>query len=88
MYTPVNPSFTVEKWGLRGSKLYRYVFVIPVHKIHETPHKQRIFSGALKCHMSSVPKQLVLTFQQEDLNEVQPKQSHQVIMWRLYILTF
>ena len=28
MYTPVNPSFTIWKWGLRGSKLYRYVFVI------------------------------------------------------------
>ena len=26
MYTPVNPSFTIQKWGLRGSKLYRYVF--------------------------------------------------------------
>ena len=24
MYTPVNPSFTIEKWGLRGSKLYRH----------------------------------------------------------------
>ena len=28
MYTPVNPSFTILKWGLRGSKLYRYVFVM------------------------------------------------------------
>ena len=28
MYTPVNPSFTIYKWGLRGSKLYRYVFVM------------------------------------------------------------
>ena len=28
MYTPVNPSFTIEKWGLRGSKLYRRVFVM------------------------------------------------------------
>ena len=27
-YTPVNPSFTIQKWGLRGSKLYRHVFVI------------------------------------------------------------
>ena len=25
--TPVNPSFTI-KWGLRGSKLYRHVFVM------------------------------------------------------------
>ena len=28
MYTPVNHSFTIEKWGLRGSKLYRHVFVM------------------------------------------------------------
>ena len=28
MYTPVNPSFTIKRWGLRGSKLYRYVFVM------------------------------------------------------------
>ena len=26
MYTPVNPSFTIQKWGLRGPKLYKYVF--------------------------------------------------------------
>ena len=33
MYTPVNPSFTIQKWGLRGSVLYRYVFVMcnPMH---------------------------------------------------------
>ena len=28
MYTPVNPSFTIQKRGLMGSKLYRYVFVM------------------------------------------------------------
>ena len=29
MYTPVNSSFTIYiKWGLRGSKLYRYVFLM------------------------------------------------------------
>ena len=28
MYTPVNPSFTIYKWGLRGSKLYGHVFVM------------------------------------------------------------
>ena len=28
MYTPINPSFTVQKWGLRGSKLYRRIFVM------------------------------------------------------------
>ena len=38
MYTPVNPSFTKKKWGLRGSKLYRRVFVM-----------ERI-RQCLKCH--------------------------------------
>ena len=33
MYTPVNPSFIIYKWGLRGSKLYRHVFVMQFHKI-------------------------------------------------------
>ena len=28
MYTPVHPSFTIKRWGLRGSKLYRHVFVM------------------------------------------------------------
>ena len=28
MYTPVNPSFTMKRWGLRVSKLYRHVFVM------------------------------------------------------------
>ena len=28
MCTPVNPSFTIYKWGLRVSKLYRHVFVM------------------------------------------------------------
>ena len=28
MYTPVNSSFTLLKWGLRGLKLYRYVFLM------------------------------------------------------------
>ena len=22
MYTPVNPSFTIQRWGLKGSKIY------------------------------------------------------------------
>ena len=28
MYTPINPSFAIQKWGSRGSKLYRHVFVM------------------------------------------------------------
>ena len=25
---PVNPSFTIKKWGRKGSKLYRHVFMV------------------------------------------------------------
>ena len=32
MYTSVNPSFTIWKLDLRGSKLYRHVFVINCNK--------------------------------------------------------
>ena len=35
MYTPVNPSFTTQKWGLRGSNLYRHVFVMWGDNLHE-----------------------------------------------------
>ena len=30
MYTPVNPSFTIYKWGVRGFSLHRLVFVMKV----------------------------------------------------------
>ena len=44
MYTPVNPSFTVQKWGLRGAKLYRHVFVMPdgltLFQLSLTVHRQ------------------------------------------------
>ena len=28
IYTPVNPSFTISRWGLKGSVLHRHVFVM------------------------------------------------------------
>ena len=28
MYTPVHPSFTIQKWGLRGYSLHGLVFVM------------------------------------------------------------
>ena len=38
MYTPVNPSFTIRKWGLRGgSILDKYVFVMEREKTN-TPY--------------------------------------------------
>ena len=33
MFTPVNPSFMYKKWGLRGLKLYRHVFLMVHSKI-------------------------------------------------------
>ena len=33
IYTPVNPSFTMWKWGLRGSNFYRHVFVMQTNLI-------------------------------------------------------
>ena len=62
MYTPVNPSFTIQKWGLRGSKLYSHVFVMQ-RTDNPTPltlvlsvflnefegHYRRLFHGPLIC---------------------------------------
>ena len=46
IYTPVNPSFTIWKWGLRGSKLYRHVFMM---------HLLNLYSmGLVHRSMSSV----------------------------------
>ena len=33
IYTPVNPTFTIWKWGLRGSALYRHVFVMAANEL-------------------------------------------------------
>ena len=37
IYTPVNPSSTIWKWGLRRSKLYRHVFVMLIVYFHYNP---------------------------------------------------
>ena len=33
MYIPLNPSFTIYNWGLRGSELYRNVFLMYIVKL-------------------------------------------------------
>ena len=38
IYTPVNPSFTIWTWGLKGSTLYRHVFVMSLVLIHVLLH--------------------------------------------------
>ena len=51
MYTPVNPSFTVQKWGLRGSKLYRHVFVIGI----TFPTRLHVRLAKTQADQSSLP---------------------------------
>ena len=38
MYTPVNPSFIIYKWGLWGSKLYKHVFVMVTRYPHSVSY--------------------------------------------------
>ena len=55
-YTPINPSFTVKKWGLRGSKLYRHVFVMSaeISPRYEGPVKRFVTGfGLLQCYVLS-----------------------------------
>ena len=40
MYTPVHPSFTIQMWGLRGSKLYKYVFVMEMSNLFSGKNKK------------------------------------------------
>ena len=35
MYTRVNPSFTIYKWGVRGSSLHGYVFVMIISIVQQ-----------------------------------------------------
>ena len=50
----VNPSFTIYKWGLRGSKLYRRVFVIENTNISCTKVKYNPFIVLFLCFMDPV----------------------------------
>ena len=49
MYTPLNPSLTILKWGLRGTKLYRYVFVIYRHWVLCFVSSQLFWLFAFHC---------------------------------------
>ena len=55
MYTPVNPSFTIPKWDLRGSKLYGHVFVkLPTtHKKASSLHHE-LSEEAYKAEMAII----------------------------------
>ena len=53
-YTPANPSFTIYKWGLRGSKLYRHVFVMsfPQYFQYISNFRSQITYSYVKCGCS------------------------------------
>ena len=42
MYTPVNPSFTIYKWGVRGSSLHGNVFVMRNQIVSEASLGERL----------------------------------------------
>ena len=52
MYTPVHPSFTVQKWGVRGYSLHGHVFVMRLEAQSEDtgrpPHSE-ISDLSLHC---------------------------------------
>ena len=54
MYTPVNPSVTIQKWGLRGSKLYVFVmwYFQSSPKGNEIASKARSFIGSDKWQLN------------------------------------
>ena len=50
MFTPVNPSFTILKWGLRGSKLCRHVFVMVGFVVRWLLLCSHLISSLLLCY--------------------------------------
>ena len=50
MYSPVNPSFTIRKWGLMGSKVYRHVFVMENGPIFMLGAKTITVLAKQPCH--------------------------------------
>ena len=78
MYTPVNPSFTILKWGLRGSTLYRHVFVM----IRFLTPKLQIFFFWNEWIVCDISEQLKFPF---TLNELIEKfVSFPVKLWNSY----
>ena len=60
MYNLVNPSFTIEKWGSRGLKLYRCVFVVvelPSPKVYPF-HLSKLFYSILGPVVKNLTKLL------------------------------
>ena len=52
MYTPVNPSFTIEKWGWKRSILHRRVFVMDYIDQHfNNLYFLKKTTSTLECHL-------------------------------------
>ena len=67
-YTPANPSFTIEKWGLRGYSLHGHVFLMPV--IHHT-----IQNTLIKHYLSIIIVISKMTIKTTISNENEPSSS-------------
>ena len=65
MYTPVNPSFTIKKWGLRGSKLYRHVFVMMFE--YKGGRGGARWSCIAHLITRQVPKQVIFRFKRSSI---------------------
>ena len=52
MFTHVNPSFTIQKWGLKGSKLYRHVFVMVFDRCMNARLYFSIITSLNVCNMA------------------------------------
>ena len=68
MYTPVNPSFTIQKWGLRGSKLYRPVFVMNSTYLYNVIAENKLLCVSAKlCFANLNPESLSRPYLEERL---------------------
>ena len=51
MYIPVDPSFTIKKWSLRWSNLYRHVFMMNTKYMFINLIKQLDKQAGLNVHI-------------------------------------
>ena len=80
MYIPVNPSFTIYMWGVRGSTLHGHVYMVYVKQIcaidvHRVSHNVAYCSEKIApVHLKSKPL------------EKRPKTIHQLNMYFFLLL--
>ena len=86
MYTPVNPTFTIQKWGLKGSKLYRYVFVMP--EVDPFQEADKTILAVTSPESVSIPcKAITATFNVNEISYVAKsfQRRHNVTEYRFYV---